>query len=94
MHHVENKSLTSTSGIQYYPYLLDIVAQGKYDPSFMFTHTGWCPVWILANEEIELTVPIDDFENIGADYAKFHEHTLPGGLKVCLQTAFGRSLEA
>ncbi|PVH71754.1 S-glutathione dehydrogenase [Cadophora sp. DSE1049] len=34
----------------------------------------------------------DEFENIVADYAKFNKHELPGGLKVCLTTAFGRSL--
>ncbi|KAE9377498.1 S-glutathione dehydrogenase [Stipitochalara longipes BDJ] len=33
----------------------------------------------------------DDFENIVTDYAKFNKHELPGGLKVCLATAFGRS---
>lgn len=33
----------------------------------------------------------DDFENIVMDYAKFNNHELPGGLKVCLATAFGRS---
>merc|ERR1711939_331645 len=50
----------------------DIIKDGKYDPSFMFT----CE---------------DDFENIAADYAKFNNHEIPGGLKVCLTTAFGRS---
>jgi hypothetical protein len=25
---------------QYFPYLLDIVVEGKYDPSFIFTHEG------------------------------------------------------
>jgi threonine dehydrogenase-like Zn-dependent dehydrogenase len=33
----------------------------------------------------------DDFENIATDYAKFNSHEIPGGLKVCLTTAFGRS---
>ncbi|PQE13274.1 hypothetical protein CJF32_00010636 [Rutstroemia sp. NJR-2017a WRK4] len=33
----------------------------------------------------------DDFENISTDYAKFNSHEIPGGLKVCLTTAFGRS---
>jgi threonine dehydrogenase-like Zn-dependent dehydrogenase len=33
----------------------------------------------------------DDFENIATDYAKFNNHELPGGLKVCLATTFGRS---
>ena len=33
----------------------------------------------------------DKFENIAADYAKFNNHEIPGGLKVCLVTAFGRS---
>jgi len=60
---------------KYYPYLLDIVVQGQYDPSFMFTHK-------------------DDFENIAENYAKFNEHTVPGGLKICLVTKFGRSLDS
>ena len=34
----------------------------------------------------------DYFENIAKDYAKFNSHELPGGLKVCLITAFGRAL--
>ncbi|PMD29498.1 S-glutathione dehydrogenase [Hyaloscypha variabilis F] len=34
----------------------------------------------------------DDFENIASDYAKFNSHEIPGGLKVCLVTAFGRTL--
>jgi threonine dehydrogenase-like Zn-dependent dehydrogenase len=33
----------------------------------------------------------DNFENIASDYAKFNNHEIPGGLKVCLVTAFGRS---
>jgi len=26
--------------MQYFPYLLDIVVSGEYDPSFVMTHTG------------------------------------------------------
>ncbi|EHK96597.1 putative Zinc-type alcohol dehydrogenase-like protein [Glarea lozoyensis 74030] len=33
----------------------------------------------------------DDFENVAVDYEKFNNHEVPGGLKVCLVTAFGRS---
>lgn len=33
----------------------------------------------------------DDFENISDDYAKFNTHEIPGGLKVCLVTEFGRT---
>jgi len=57
---------------KYFPYLLDIVVKGEYDPSFMFTYE-------------------DDFENISKDYALFNEHKIPGGLKVCLVTEFGRT---
>ncbi|KAI9742678.1 MAG: hypothetical protein M1818_003819 [Claussenomyces sp. TS43310] len=57
---------------KYFPYLLDIVVRGEYDPSFMFTHT-------------------DDFEKIPENYALFNDHKVPGGLKVCLVTEFGRS---
>lgn len=32
----------------------------------------------------------DDFENVSDCYAKFHEHKIPGGLKVLLTTEFGR----
>lgn len=35
----------------------------------------------------------DDFENISEDYAKFNKHEIPGGLKVCLVTKYGRELE-
>jgi hypothetical protein len=34
----------------------------------------------------------DKFENISESYALFNEHKIPGGLKVCLATEFGRSL--
>jgi hypothetical protein len=34
----------------------------------------------------------DKFENIPESYALFNEHKIPGGLKVCLATEFGRSL--
>lgn len=32
--------LTLTVCCQYFPYLLDIVVKGQYDPSFVVTHTG------------------------------------------------------
>ncbi|KAH7089283.1 S-glutathione dehydrogenase [Paraphoma chrysanthemicola] len=57
---------------KYFPYLLDIVVEGKYDPSFMFTHE-------------------DKLENISQNYDAFFNHKVPGGLKVCLSTAFGRA---
>ncbi|THW06380.1 alcohol dehydrogenase GroES-like domain-containing protein [Aureobasidium pullulans] len=57
---------------KYFPYLLDIVVSGEYDPSFVMTHT-------------------DDFENVSKNYASFNDHKIPGGLKVCLVTEFGRS---
>ncbi|KAL1873156.1 hypothetical protein Daus18300_003975 [Diaporthe australafricana] len=56
---------------RYHPFLLDLVVQGKYDPSWMFTYE-------------------DEFENVSECYAKFHEHKIPGGLKVLLTTEFGR----
>jgi len=59
---------------KYFPYLLDIVIEGKYDPSFMFTHE-------------------DKLENISVAYDAFFNHTVPGGLKVLLSTAFGRAQE-
>ncbi|KXG54264.1 Branched-chain amino acid aminotransferase II [Penicillium griseofulvum] len=34
---------------------------------------------------------VDEFENIAQMYKKFSEHEIPGKLKVCLVTAFGRS---
>ncbi|KAJ6101975.1 chaperonin 10-like protein [Penicillium sp. IBT 16267x] len=70
------KALTLRGGqlyaMRYFPYLLDIVVQGKYDPSFMFTHE-------------------DKLENIAQMYDAFFNHKVPGGLKVCLSTAFGRA---
>ncbi|EWG42599.1 NAD-dependent aldehyde dehydrogenase [Fusarium verticillioides 7600] len=56
---------------KYFPLLLGLVVEGKYDPSFMFTHH-------------------DKFENISKNYDAFFSHKTPGGLKVCLSTAFGR----
>ncbi|KAG9500720.1 hypothetical protein J7337_006399 [Fusarium musae] len=56
---------------KYFPPLLGLVIEGKYDPSFMFTHH-------------------DKFENISKNYDAFFSHKTPGGLKVCLSTAFGR----
>jgi hypothetical protein len=32
----------------------------------------------------------DDFENIVEDYRRFSRHEIPGGLKVCLVTEYGR----
>lgn len=32
----------------------------------------------------------DKFENVAQCYDDFHNHQVPGGLKVCLETAFGR----
>jgi len=60
---------------KYFPYLLDLVVKGEYDPSFVITHK-------------------DDFEKIPENYEAFFNHKTPGGLKVCLATAFGRSQEA
>ncbi|KAJ5385850.1 Formaldehyde dehydrogenase [Penicillium cosmopolitanum] len=57
---------------KYHPFLMDLVVQGKVDPSWMFTFE-------------------DEFENIADHYQKFSQHKVPGGLKVCLVTAFGRS---
>lgn len=33
----------------------------------------------------------DEFENIAEHYERFSQHEVPGGLKVILITAFGRS---
>lgn len=33
----------------------------------------------------------DEFENIAEHYERFSQHEVPGSLKVCLVTAFGRS---
>lgn len=57
---------------QYHPFLLELVVQGKIDPSWMFTFE-------------------DEFENIAQHYESFSQHEVPGALKVCLVTAFGRS---
>ncbi|KAJ5584747.1 Branched-chain amino acid aminotransferase II [Penicillium hispanicum] len=62
----------SSDRTQYHPFLLDLVIQGKIDPSWMFTYE-------------------DEFENIADQYRRFAQHETPGGLKVCLVTAFGRS---
>lgn len=57
---------------KYFPYLLDITVEGKYDPSFVITHE-------------------DEFENIPDAYDQFFNHEVPGGLKTCLVTAYGRA---
>lgn len=41
------------------------------------------PSWMFTCE--------DEFENIAEHYQRFAQHEVPGGLKVCLVTAFGRS---
>lgn len=41
------------------------------------------PSWMFTYE--------DSFENIAAHYRRFAQHEEPGGLKVVLVTAFGRS---
>ena len=51
---------------------MDLVVQGKLDPSWLFTYE-------------------DEFEKIADLYQKSSQHEIPGGLKVCLVTAFGRS---
>lgn len=33
----------------------------------------------------------DEFENIAEHYERYSQHEVPGALKVCLVTAFGRS---
>lgn len=44
------------------------------------------------SEYADSSLILDEFENISEDYEKFSEHRIPGGLKVCLVTEFGRSL--
>ncbi|KAJ5104204.1 Formaldehyde dehydrogenase [Penicillium argentinense] len=61
-----------TDKLQYHPFLLNLVIDGKLDPSWMFTYE-------------------DEFENIADHYQRFAKHEVPGGLKVCLVTSFGRS---
>ncbi|KAK1985737.1 alcohol dehydrogenase GroES-like domain-containing protein [Colletotrichum cereale] len=56
----------------YHPSLLSMVIDGKYDPSWMFTHEA-------------------KFDDIDKWYGYFDRHTVPGGLKVLLTTAFERS---
>lgn len=41
------------------------------------------PSWMFTYE--------DEFENIAEHYPLYAQHEIPGGLKVCLVTAFGRS---
>ncbi|KAJ5675360.1 hypothetical protein N7462_008257 [Penicillium macrosclerotiorum] len=41
------------------------------------------PSWMFTYE--------DEFENIADHYQRCAQHEVPGGLKVCLVTAFGRS---
>ncbi|KAJ5820482.1 hypothetical protein N7474_006073 [Penicillium riverlandense] len=57
---------------RYQPFLLDLVVEGRLDPSWLFTYE-------------------DEFENIAEHYHRFARHEMPGRLKVCLVTAFGRS---
>lgn len=44
------------------------------------------PAWMFTYE--------DQFENIADHYRRFAEHEEPGGLKVVLVTAFGRSQQS
>jgi threonine dehydrogenase-like Zn-dependent dehydrogenase len=72
---IMQKALTVRGGHaapqRYQPFLLDLVVQGRLDPSWLFTYE-------------------DEFENISEHYHRFARHEMPGGLKVCLVTAFGR----
>lgn len=78
---------------RYHSFLLDLVVQGKYDPSWMFTHEGKTPLINSCRSNYSIGVLnacTDDFENVSDCYPKFHEHKIPGGLKVLLTTEFGR----
>ena len=75
--------------LQYFPFLLDLVTSGKYDPSFVFTHKGPSNTLTTAPITTNNYNP-DKFENVSKSYADFNNHQSPGGLKICLETAFGR----
>ena len=75
--------------LQYFPFLLDLVTSGKYDPSFVFTHKGLSNTLTTALITTD-NYHLDKFENVSKSYADFNNHQSPGGLKICLETAFGR----
>jgi hypothetical protein len=37
---------------------------------------------------------LDQLENVAQSYHDFYNHRVPGGLKVCLETAFGKDQSA
>jgi hypothetical protein len=43
--------LTDSDLVQYYPFLLDLVKEGKYDPSFVFTNVGKLAGFAPKNED-------------------------------------------
>jgi hypothetical protein len=48
---------------------------------------------VYKSRSLIVGVVTDKFESISESYALFNEHKIPGGLKVCLATEFGRSLD-
>jgi hypothetical protein len=73
---------------------LDLVKEGKYDPSFVFTHTGKRNPLHKLDPRNALTTMVfeDDFENVPEEYEKQFTHEVPGGLKSIMVTPYGRSL--
>lgn len=66
--------------------------EGKYDPSWMFTYDGErrCSTFIQPGQVSDEDFTPDEFENISEGYRLFAQHQIPGGLKVCLTTEYGR----
>jgi hypothetical protein len=46
-----------TGFAQYYPFLLDLVKEGKYDPSFVFTNVGKLTDFAPKNEDLKHGAP-------------------------------------
>ena len=67
------------------------MTEGKYDPAFVFSHKGEFVLFEVLSCLAD--VRLDKFENIAQSYKTFNNHQVPGGLKICLATAFGREQE-
>jgi hypothetical protein len=74
-----------TDFAQYYPFLLDLVTQGKYDPSFVFTNVGKSAGFAFARG-----VRTDALTSVSIP-RRFRER--PGRVRIAIQPRGARRLE-
>ena len=76
---------------------MDLVKEGKYDPSFVFTNVGKCALQVNAQAAVAVKLTAvfvsDIFENVPREYDMQFNHAVPGGLKSIMVTPYGRELD-